>query len=69
MRGDRFTKRRLYQEQGIPLYWAVDGDERLVEVWTPDARFPVVERDGLVWEPIGGVKPFSLELADLFRAI
>ncbi len=25
-RNDRFTKRRLYQEQDIPLYWIVDAD-------------------------------------------
>ncbi len=68
-RGDRFTKRRLYQEQGIPLYWVVDGDERLAEVWTPDARFPVVERERLAWHPIGAARPFTLELAELCRPI
>ena len=40
---DRFTKRRLYQEQRIPLYWVVDCDAESVEVWTPEALFPVVE--------------------------
>ena len=68
-RGDRFTKRRLYQEQRIPLYWVVDGDERVVEVWTPDARFPVVEREGTVWDPVGASGPFTLQLAELFRPI
>ncbi|MFQ5705289.1 MAG: Uma2 family endonuclease [Gemmatimonadales bacterium] len=33
---DRFTKRRLYQEVGVPDYWIVDPDARFVEVWTPD---------------------------------
>src|SRR6266699_3179317 len=27
-RADRFTKRRLYQERRVPVYWIVDGDER-----------------------------------------
>ena len=36
-RSDRFTKRRLYQEQRIPEYWVVDIDQQQVEVWTPDA--------------------------------
>jgi Uma2 family endonuclease len=38
-RYDRYTKRRLYQEVGIPFYWIVDADEKLVEVWTPKAQF------------------------------
>ncbi len=68
-RSDRFTKRRLYQERRIPLYWVVDGDERLVEVWTPEAELPVVERERLIWQPGGAGRPFTLELADLFRPI
>jgi hypothetical protein len=36
-RAHRFTKRRLYQEEGIPTYWIVDPDAHFVEVWTPDA--------------------------------
>lgn len=31
-RTDRFPKRRLYQEVGVPTYWIVDADERYVEV-------------------------------------
>jgi len=68
-RADRFTKRRLYQEQGIPLYWVVDGDERLVELWTPEAELPVVERERLLWRPGGAARPFTVELAELFRPI
>ncbi len=48
-RADRGTKRRLYQEQRIPDYWIVDIDQQQIEVWTPDARFPVIERERLVW--------------------
>jgi Uma2 family endonuclease len=48
-RTDRFTKRRLYQERGVPVYWVVDIDRRQVEVWTPDAMFPVTERHQLSW--------------------
>src|SRR5207247_4215496 len=44
-RADRFAKRRRYQEAGVPLYWTVDGDEQGVEVWTPGAEFPGVERE------------------------
>ena len=68
-RNDRFLKRRRYQEAGIPVYWIVDGDRRQVEVWTPEARFPHMERERLVWHPVGAVEAFTLELAELFRAV
>ena len=68
-RGDRFTKRRLYQERRVPTYWVVDGEERLVEVWTPEAEVPVIERDVLRWHPAGSARPFELDLSQLFRPI
>ena len=66
---DRFLKRRRYQEAAVPLYWIVDGDEQSVEVWTPEARFPVVERQRLVWQPKGATEPLELKLAELFRPV
>jgi Uma2 family endonuclease len=68
-RADRFTKRRLYQEQGIPVYWLVNGDERCVEVWTPDARVPMIEREQVEWHPAGATEPFRVMLSELFRPI
>jgi Uma2 family endonuclease len=69
VRADRFTKRRRYQEAGVGLYWVVDGDARAVEVWTPEAQFPFMERVRLVWHPAGAATAFTLELAELFRPI
>ncbi|MFI5311888.1 MAG: Uma2 family endonuclease [Gemmatimonadales bacterium] len=68
-RADRFTKRRLYQEVGIPLYWIVDADAHEVEVWTPDVRFPAVARERLSWQPDGAERPFALALAELFEPV
>ena len=68
-RADRFTKRRLYQERSVPTYLVVDGDARQVEVWTPEAEFPVLERERLMWLPTGAERTFTLELNELFRAI
>ncbi len=68
-RSDRFVKRRRYQEAGVPLYWIVDGDRRHVEVWAPEVRFPQLERERLTWLPAGASFPFTLELAELFKAI
>jgi Uma2 family endonuclease len=68
-RYDRFTKRRLYLAQGVPAYWIVNGGDRNVEVWSPDAVFPRVETEQLVWHPAGATQPLTIPLADLFRPI
>jgi Uma2 family endonuclease len=68
-RADRFTKRRVYQQQGIPAYWLVDPDARLVEVWAPDASFPTVERERIAWRPAGAEHALVVELGELFRPI
>ena len=68
-RADRFSKRRRYQEAGVPLYWLVDGETLTVDVWTRDAEFPVIERERLVWHPTGATSAFTIELAELFRPI
>ncbi len=65
-RQDRFTKRRCYQEAGVPLYWIVDGASRQVEIWTPMDRFPRLERERLVWQPVGADPPITLDLEVLF---
>jgi Uma2 family endonuclease len=67
-RADRFTKRRLYQEVRVPVYWIVDADEHCVEVWTPDAALPRVERERVEWQPAGG-HPLQLNVPELFRPL
>lgn len=69
VRADRFTKRRLYQEVGVPLYWLIDIDERTAEVWTPEALFPRVERDALEWSPAGATTALTISIPDLLRPI
>jgi len=68
-RADRFTKRRRYQEAGVPAYWIVDGAEQRVEVWEGAADRPVIETERLVWDPAGAGRAFTLELAELFRPV
>jgi Uma2 family endonuclease len=68
-RADRFTKRRLYQEVRVPAYWIVDADAHAVEVWTPDAALPKVERDRVAWQPAGAVQPFVLPLPELLQPV
>ena len=68
-RYDRFTKRRLYQQVGIPQYWVVDPEARAVEVWTPDATLPSLERERVTWTAPGDAAPLTIDLADLFRPV
>lgn len=68
VRADRFTKRRLYQEVGIPCYWVVDADAQAAEVWTPDAIFPAAVTGELRWAPTGH-PPFVISLEELFRPL
>lgn len=69
VRADRFVKRRLFQDMGVALYWIVDVDAQLVEVWTPEAHFPTVERETLTWQPAPDAAPFVHPLADLFQPL
>lgn len=68
-RQDRFTKRRLYQEVGIPATWFVDCDARQVEVWTPEATFPQFEKKRLVWAPSGADESLIIAVQELFRPV
>jgi len=66
-RADRFTKRRLYQEQRVPEYWVVDIDHRQVEVWTPEAMLPAVQREQLSWRHPALDVECTFDLTALFR--
>jgi Uma2 family endonuclease len=68
-RADRFAKRKRYQDAGVPLYWVVDADERVVEIWAPADQFPSFERERLTWHPAGAARGFALALTELFRAL
>jgi Uma2 family endonuclease len=68
-RYDRFTKRKRYQEAGVPAYWIVDEEARAVEQWTPALHFPEIARERVSWHPVGASTPFNLELEELFRPL
>ena len=65
-RRDRFTKRALLQEMGVPVYWVLDADRREAEVWTPERHFPEIEHERLTWHPEGAGEPCVLDLPSLF---
>ncbi len=65
-RQDRFPKRALYQRQGVTTIWLVDPEQRLVEVWTPEASRPRVEREHVVWRTAEAGDLVSIDLRRLF---
>jgi Uma2 family endonuclease len=63
---DRAIKRQLYQEQRIPHYWIVDGEQRHVEIWTPEATAPAIERDTISWQHPKLAVSCEIDLVRLF---
>lgn len=66
-RADRLVKRMHFQGAGVPVYWIVDAESRSVEVWTPDATRPQIERITLFWAPPGAPWPLHLAVDEIFR--
>lgn len=63
---DRITKRRAYQENRVGEYWVVDIEMRQVEVWTPEAASPRVERHQLRWTHPSLTDECAIDLDRLF---
>jgi Uma2 family endonuclease len=66
---DRGIKRRLYQAAGVPEYWIVDLDARLVERWRPGDERPEILSETLNWRPSESSRPFELDLTGFFAEI
>ncbi len=66
---DRGAKRRIYQQAGVPEYWIVDLDARLVERWRPADTRPEVLSETLVWDlPVGSGR-LRVDLPSLFEKV
>jgi Uma2 family endonuclease len=69
IRTDRITKRDYYLDVGVPDYFIVDVDARIVECWTQGRDTPLVMRDELVWQPAGARMPLTVALPAFFDGI
>lgn len=65
-RADRTVKRRAYQRAGVPEYWVVDLDARLIERWRPSDDRPEVLAERLAWQPDPSVPLFELDVPRFF---
>lgn len=68
-RADRTTKRRRFQRAGVPEYWIVDADARVIERWRPGDERPEVLGESIAWQPAGAREPLTIELPPLFARI
>ena len=66
---DRVTKRDYYLDAGVPEYWIVDLDARIVERWTPDRETPRVESGRFEWKPAGTTSALIVQTRGLFERI
>jgi Uma2 family endonuclease len=69
VRTDRLTKRRFYARAGVPEYWVVDPERRVVERTVGGDERVVLEDDRLVWAPNGAPEPLVIELPALFTEV
>ena len=67
---DRVTKRVLYRANGVPEYWVVDIETRMVERWTTVSEKAELVSDTLAWQPVAEHDAaLAIDLATYFRSI
>ncbi len=67
VRTDREKKREYYLSAGVPDYWVIDFDARVLERWIPGADTPTVLRSSFEWRPAGASAPLVVNLPELFE--
>ncbi len=66
-RNDRYKKRAVYQQHGVPEYWIVDTPARQVERWRPEDEVPEVLDVHLEWKPVDSYPALVIDLPALFQ--
>lgn len=67
-RNDRLKKRPVYQEQGVPQFWILDIDSRLVERWRPVDERPEITSGTIEWQPKSDIPALRIDLNFVFGA-
>jgi Uma2 family endonuclease len=65
-RYDRWIKRRLYQQAGVPAYWVVDLEAQLIECWRPEDQRPEIATETIDWRPDARGPDVAINVAELF---
>ena len=68
-RADRVRKRAIYMDEGVPEYWIVDLDGRLVERWRQGDERPEIVTESLAWQPLSGAPALNVDLPQFFAGI
>jgi Uma2 family endonuclease len=68
-RADRGEKRLVLQDEGVPEYWIVDLDARIVERWRPADERPEILTDKLRWHPVPTGAPLDIDLGEFFNSV
>lgn len=68
-RNDRIKKRRFFRRVGVPDYWVVDTEQRIVEQSSRGEERVELLDERLAWHPGGAADPFELDLAAFFERV
>jgi Uma2 family endonuclease len=68
-RYDRRKKRPMFQKEGVPEFWIVDIDARVIERWRPADDRPEVVTETLVWKPFGEHPPLVIDVNSYFAEV
>jgi hypothetical protein len=58
---DGSRKRRFFQRGGVPEYWVVDPDARLIERWRPGDERPELADGRFAWSPPDAAEQLDIE--------